>query len=86
MAGTRRLSPASPQPPLPCSPTGALCSLASLHAGYCPHLSARRPDWIDNWSGLERTEYERKKEEVADAIVARLERVFPGLKEAIILR
>ncbi len=24
----------------------------------------RRPDWIDNWSGLERADYEKKKEEV----------------------
>lgn len=51
-----------------------------------PLPSRRSPDWIDNWSGLERPEYERKKEEVADAIVARLEKVFPGLKEAVILR
>lgn len=50
---------------------------------WAPNFS---PDWIDNWSGLERPEYERKKEEVADAIVARLEKVFPGLKEATILR
>ena len=35
---------------------------------------------------MERIEYERKKEEVADAIVARLEKVFPGLKEGTILR
>lgn len=61
-----------------------------LDPSLCPEgthvFHAFTPDWIDNWSGLERTEYERKKEEVADAIVARLERVFPGLKEAIILR
>lgn len=49
-------------------------------------FSLSRPDWIDNWSGLERPEYERKKEEVADAIVARLEKVFPGLKAATLFR
>ncbi|KAL4423632.1 hypothetical protein ABPG77_009219 [Micractinium sp. CCAP 211/92] len=61
-----------------------------LDPSLCPDgthvFHAFTPDWIDNWSGLERPEYERKKEEVADAIVARLEKVFPGLKEATILR
>lgn len=61
-----------------------------LDPSLCPEgthvFHAFTPDWIDNWSGLERPEYERKKEEVADAIVARLEKVFPGLKEAVILR
>ncbi|KAL4439820.1 hypothetical protein ABPG75_002821 [Micractinium tetrahymenae] len=61
-----------------------------LDPSICPEgthvFHAFTPDWIDNWSGLERPEYERKKEEVADAIVARLEKVFPGLKEATILR
>lgn len=61
-----------------------------LDPSLCPEgthtFHAFTPDWIDNWSGLERPEYERKKEEVADAIVARLERIFPGLKEGTILR
>lgn len=52
---------------------------------HCPVLPCR-PDWIDNWSGLERAEYERKKDEVADAIVARLEKVFPGLKAGTLFR
>lgn len=37
-------------------------------------------------TGLESAEYERRKEEVADAFVARLERYFPGLKEGTVFR
>jgi prolycopene isomerase len=37
---------------------------------------------MDAWQGLGPEEYERKKEEVADAIVARLEALWPGLKAA----
>ncbi|KAK9827277.1 hypothetical protein WJX81_007326 [Elliptochloris bilobata] len=44
------------------------------------------PDWIDNWKGLSVAEYERKKVEVADGIVARLERHLPGLKAATLFR
>jgi phytoene dehydrogenase-like protein len=36
--------------------------------------------------GLGAAEYERKKEEVADSIVARLESYFPGIKNAIVFR
>jgi hypothetical protein len=51
----------------------------------CPALPCR-PDWIDNWAGLEPEAYAAKKEEVAEALLARLERIFSGLKEGTILR
>jgi phytoene dehydrogenase-like protein len=63
-------------PPCHRTDTGACAS----HALY------RRPDWIDNWSELDRPAYEAKKEEVADAITARLERIFPGLKAGTMFR
>lgn len=44
------------------------------------------PDWIHNWQGLSREEYERKKDEVADALVKRLEAFLPGLQEATVYR
>ena len=36
--------------------------------------------------GLPVAEYERRKEEVADSIIARLERHLPGLKAATLFR
>jgi prolycopene isomerase len=36
--------------------------------------------------GLSREEYERKKDEVADALVKRLEAHLPGLQEATVYR
>lgn len=36
--------------------------------------------------GLSVAEYERKKEEVADGVIARLERHLPGLKAATLFR
>ena len=44
------------------------------------------PDWADNWKGMSSQEYEQKKEEVADQLVQRLEKFFPGLQEATIFR
>ena len=38
------------------------------------------------WQGLSVAEYERKKEEVADGLVARLERHLPGLDSATLFR
>lgn len=59
----------------------------TVATGACAsHALCRRPDWIDNWSALDRPAYEAKKEEVADAITARLERIFPGLKEGTMFR
>lgn len=37
------------------------------------------PDWIENWQGLTAREYEAQKEEVAAALIDRLESIFPGL-------
>jgi prolycopene isomerase len=40
--------------------------------------------WIDDWQGLLPVDYKKKKEALADKIVARLEAtLFPGLKAAI---
>ncbi|KAH9323278.1 hypothetical protein KI387_017917, partial [Taxus chinensis] len=40
--------------------------------------------WIDDWQGMPNTDYNAKKEAVADEIISRLEKaLFPGLKEAI---
>jgi len=59
-----------------------------LDPSICPpntHVfHAFSPDWVDAWSGLEPEEYERKKGEVADAVLARLERYFPGLRAATV--
>lgn len=44
------------------------------------------PDWADNWKGLTTQQYEQKKEEVANALVKRLEAFFPGLQEATLFR
>ena len=49
-------------------------------------VHAFTPDWIDAWQDLSPDEYERKKEEVADALCKRLEVVFPGLTAAITFR
>ncbi|EIE25844.1 carotenoid isomerase [Coccomyxa subellipsoidea C-169] len=44
------------------------------------------PDWIDNYRGLSPEEYERKKEAVADALVARVEAHLMGLAAATVFR
>eukprot|EP00195_Chlamydomonas_chlamydogama_P009008 CAMPEP_0202903422 /NCGR_PEP_ID=MMETSP1392-20130828/24318_1 /ASSEMBLY_ACC=CAM_ASM_000868 /TAXON_ID=225041 /ORGANISM="Chlamydomonas chlamydogama, Strain SAG 11-48b" /LENGTH=700 /DNA_ID=CAMNT_0049590589 /DNA_START=75 /DNA_END=2177 /DNA_ORIENTATION=+ len=50
-------------------------------------VHAFTPDWIDAWQHLPAEEYERKKVEVADALIERLEaKVLPGLKQATCLR
>ena len=49
-------------------------------------VHAFTPDWIDAWQDLSPDEYERKKDEVADALCKRLEAVFPGLTDAITFR
>ena len=73
-------------------PQGTLfVSLPSLlDPSLCPEgthiVHAFTPDWVDNWAGLDSAAYERKKEETADAIVARLEAHLPGLKEATVFR
>lgn len=61
-----------------------------LDPSICPpgtHVfHAFSPDWIDAWAGLAPAEYEARKERVADEVVARLEKIFPGLKAATRLR
>ena len=49
-------------------------------------VHAFTPDWIDAWQDLSPDEYERKKEEVADALCKRIEAVIPGLRDAIVFR
>nr|Q52QW3.1 RecName: Full=Prolycopene isomerase 1, chloroplastic; Short=CrtISO1; AltName: Full=Carotenoid isomerase 1; AltName: Full=OcrtISO22; Flags: Precursor [Oncidium hybrid cultivar]AAX84688.1 carotenoid isomerase [Oncidium hybrid cultivar] len=42
---------------------------------------------IENWEGLSHKEYEEKKELVADEIITRLEKkLFPGLKDSVVLK
>lgn len=37
------------------------------------------PSWIDNWQELSPKEYETKKEDAANHLINRLEKIFPGL-------
>ncbi|MBD1996200.1 carotene isomerase [Leptolyngbya sp. FACHB-541] len=41
------------------------------------------PSWIEDWQGLSPSEYQQKKDKVADQIVSRLEKLFPGLSAAL---
>ncbi len=41
------------------------------------------PSWVADWQGLSPSEYEQKKEEAAGRIIARLEKIFPGLDAAL---
>lgn len=47
-------------------------------AGY-QIIHAFTPSWVADWQGLSPSEYEQKKEEAAGGIIARLEKIFPGL-------
>jgi all-trans-retinol 13,14-reductase len=40
-------------------------------------------DYPSDWESLERSEYMRMKEDVADIITSRLERILPGFREAV---
>lgn len=42
-------------------------------------VHAFTPSWIQQWRGLSVKEYEQKKEEAAERIISRLEKIFPGL-------
>ncbi len=42
-------------------------------------LHSFTPSWIEDWKGLSPQEYEEKKEKVAEGLIARLEKIFPGL-------
>lgn len=41
------------------------------------------PSWIENWQELSPNEYEVKKEEAANHLIDRLEKIFPGLIEGL---
>ncbi|MDJ1183320.1 carotenoid isomerase [Roseofilum casamattae] len=41
------------------------------------------PSWINEWKGLSYSDYNAKKEEVADRIINRLEAIFPGLNAGL---
>ena len=40
-------------------------------------------DYLKNWEGLSEENYKAKKEEVAQVLLARLEKQFPGIRESI---
>jgi prolycopene isomerase len=41
------------------------------------------PSWIGDWQNLTPTQYQERKEEVAEKIIKRLEKIFPGLAAAL---
>jgi prolycopene isomerase len=41
------------------------------------------PDWMEHWQNLSPSEYAAKKESVADQMIARLEKIFPGLSAGL---
>jgi prolycopene isomerase len=41
------------------------------------------PSWIDDWQGLSPKEYEDKKEQAAERLLDRLEKIFPGLEAGL---
>ncbi|NJO77744.1 MAG: carotene isomerase [Cyanobacteria bacterium RM1_2_2] len=45
----------------------------------CHILHTFTPSWIEDWQDLSPSEYEQKKEDIAEQIVNRLEKIFPGL-------
>jgi len=40
-------------------------------------------DYLKNWEGLSKDEYKAKKEEVAQILLGRLEKQFPGIRESV---
>ena len=40
-------------------------------------------DYLKNWEGLSEQEYKAKKEEVAQVLLQRLEKKFPGIRESV---
>jgi len=57
----------------------------SLCPEGCHVFHTFSPDWIDNWN-VTGQEYLKKKDEVAEEFIQRLEKIFPGLSEAIIFK
>jgi prolycopene isomerase len=41
------------------------------------------PSWMEQWQGLSPKDYQNKKEAVAERLIGRLEKIFPGLSEAL---
>lgn len=41
------------------------------------------PSWIEEWQGLSASEYEQKKNAAAAKLIRRLEKIFPGLEQAL---
>jgi prolycopene isomerase len=41
------------------------------------------PSWIEDWQGLSPSDYSDRKQAVADALIQRLEKLFPGLAAAL---
>jgi prolycopene isomerase len=41
------------------------------------------PSWMEEWQGLSPQDYQHKKEAVAEKLIARLEKIFPGLSEGL---
>jgi len=46
-------------------------------------IHAFTPDWMEHWQELSPSDYQAKKETVAEQIVDRLEKIFPGLSAGI---
>jgi prolycopene isomerase len=46
-------------------------------------IHAFTPSWLEEWQGLTASDYEAKKEAAADRVIARLEKIFPGLASAL---
>jgi len=57
----------------------------SLCPEGCHVFHTFSPDWIDNWN-VTGEEYLKKKDAVAEEFIQRLEKIFPGLSEAIIFQ
>eukprot|EP00873_Tetraselmis_striata_P044416 jgi/Tetstr1/464680/TSEL_009432.t1 len=61
-----------------------------LDDSLCPpgtHIvHAFSPYWMEPWKGLSPEEYEQRKEEVANRLLERLEKRWPGMREATIFR
>lgn len=47
----------------------------------CHIIHSFTPSWISDWEDLSTTEYEEKKEVVANQIIDRLDKIFPGLDD-----
>jgi prolycopene isomerase len=46
-------------------------------------IHAFTPSWLEEWQGLSPSEYTARKEAVAEKLIDRLERIFPGLMDGL---